>query len=603
MEHIITNILPSLPDKPGVYQFINNAGEIIYVGKAINLKKRVSSYFHKNHYENRKLFLLVKKIQDIKYIIVNSEQDALLLENNLIKELQPRYNFLLKDDKSFPWICIKNEVFPRIFSTRNVVKDGSLYYGPYTSASMVRTLLELIRQLFPIRTCALNLNQESISAGKHKICLEYHLGNCLGPCEGKFSLIEYNENIDRVKDILKGNLSQVSNYLHNLMRRFSEEFRFEEANVIKQKIEILEKFQSKSTIVNPAIQNVDVFSIYREEDLATINFLKVVDGAILLAHTVELDLKIDEENEELLAFAILELRNRFGSESKEIIIPFSIEFHIEGACFTIPKIGDKKKLLELSERNAKFYLLNIKKRKEEYEKEKPSLKVMEKMQKDLHLNELPVVIECFDNSNIQGTNPVAACVVFKNTKPFKSEYRHFNIKTVVGPDDFSSMEEIVYRRYSRMLDENKPLPQLIVVDGGKGQLSAAVNSLKKLDLYGKVGIIGIAKKLEEIYFPNDSLPVYLDKSSVTLRVIQQIRDEAHRFGIIFHRLKRSGKMIKSNLESIPGVGDKTIALLLKEFKSINGLKKAGNDALIKLVGTKKAGIIEEFLSNQEKKLN
>lgn len=596
MEYIVSHILPNLPDKPGVYQFLNASGEIIYVGKAVNLKKRVSSYFHKNHYDNRKLLLMVKKIQDIRYIIVNSEQDALLLENNLIKELQPRYNFLLKDDKSFPWICIKNEPFPRVFSTRNIVKDGSLYYGPYTSANMVRTLLELIRQLFPIRTCPLNLTEETISSGKFKICLEYHLGNCLAPCEGKISLASYNENIERVKDILKGKLSQVSSYLFNLMNRFSGEFRFEEANAIKNKIEILEKFQSKSTIVNPSIKNADVFSIYREGDVATVNYLKVIDGAILLAHTVEIDIKADETNEELLAFAILELRNRFGSESCEIIIPFPLEFHIDGVNFTIPRIGDKKKLLELSERNARFYLLNSKKRKEEFEKEKPAVKILERMQKDLHLNELPVVIECFDNSNIQGTNPVAACVVFKNGKPWKSEYRHFNVKTVIGPDDFSSMEEIVFRRYHRILEEKKDMPQLIVIDGGKGQLSAAVNSLRKLDLYGKVGIIGIAKKLEEIYFPGDSLPVYLDKTSVTLRIIQQIRDEAHRFGITFHRQKRSSSMIKSELESIPGVGEKTIAVLLKEFKSVNGIKNASRDSIVHLIGSRKADVIQAFLS-------
>lgn len=599
MEHIVSHILPNLPDRPGVYQFFNTDGEIIYVGKAINLKKRVSSYFHKNHYDNRKLFLLVKKISDIKYIVVNSEQDALLLENNLIKEYQPRYNFLLKDDKSFPWICIKNEPFPRVFSTRNVVKDGSQYFGPYTSAGMVRTLLELVRQLFPLRTCSHTLSPENISAGKYKICLEYHLGNCLGPCEGRLGLEDYSENIQNIKEILKGNLTKVSAYLRSLMNRFSEEFRFEEANTIKQKLDILEKFQSKSTIVNPAIKSADVFSIYRDENMATVNYLRIIDGAILLAHNIEFDLKLDETNEEILAFSILELRNRFNSDSREIIIPFPVEFPIAGAEFSIPRIGDKKKLLELSERNAKFYLLNLKKRKEEYEKERPSNKILERIQSDLHLNELPVNIECFDNSNIQGTNPVAACVVFKNAKPFKSEYRHFNVKTVIGPDDFSSMEEIVYRRYSRLLDENKPLPHLIVIDGGKGQLHAAVNSLKKLDIYGKMGIIGIAKRLEEIYFPGDTLPVYLDKTSVTLKIIQQIRDEAHRFGITFHRLKRSSGMIKSGLEQIPGIGEKTITVLLKNFKSINGLKKASSEEIVKMVGEKKYKLIADFLKEQQ----
>lgn len=591
--------MPNLPERPGVYQFFNAEGEVIYVGKAINLKKRVSSYFHKSHYDNRKLYLLVRKIQDIKYIVVNSEQDALLLENNLIKELQPRYNFLLKDDKSFPWICIKNESFPRVFSTRNIVKDGSQYFGPYTSAGMVRTLLELVRQLFPLRTCSHTLSSENIAAGKYKICLEYHLGNCLGPCEGLLDSEDYNENIQNIKDILKGNLTQVSSYLRGLMNRFSEEFRFEEANTVKQKLDILEKFQSKSTIVNPAIRSADVFSIYREEDMVTVNYLRIIDGAILLAHNIEFDLKFGESNDEILSVLILELRNRFNSDSHEIIIPFPLEFPIEGADFTIPRIGDKKKLLELSERNAKFYLLNLKKRKEEYEKERPNNKILERIQTDLHLNELPVSIECFDNSNIQGTNPVAACVVFKNAKPFKSEYRHFNIKTVVGPDDFSSMEEIVFRRYSRLLEENKTLPQLIVIDGGKGQLHAAVNSLKKLNIYGKMGIIGIAKRLEEIYFPGDTLPIYLDKTSVTLKVIQQIRDEAHRFGITFHRLKRSSGMIKSGLEEIAGIGEKTIAVLLRNFKSVSGLKKASKDEIVKIVGEKKYKLILDFLNKQD----
>ncbi len=597
MDSPISLILSNLPDKPGVYQFLDSTEEIIYIGKAINLKKRVSSYFHKNHADNRKLWLLVKKIVNINYIIVNSEQDALLLENNLIKRYQPRYNFLLKDDKTFPWICFKNEPFPRVFSTRNIVKDGSQYFGPYTSGMMVRTLLDLIRQLFPIRSCALNLSESQIRLKKYKICLEFHLGNCLGPCEGRMTSNDYLNNILRIKDILKGNLSHVTSYLKELMQNYSEEFKFEEANIVKNKIVILTKFQSKSTIVNPSIQNVDVFSIFKDGDLAAVNYLKVVDGAILMAHTVEINLKIDEDAEDILLFSILELRNRFISDSPELIVPYQFSTELPGVLFTCPKIGDKRKLLELSERNAKFFLLNLKKQRNQKYQEKPANKILERIQHDLHLNELPIFIECFDNSNIQGTNPVAACVVFKNAKPLKSEYRHFNIKTVEGPDDFSSMKEIVYRRYKRQLEESKPLPQLIIIDGGKGQLGVAVEVLRELNLFDKIAIIGIAKRLEEIYFPGDSLPIYLEKSSVTLRIIQQLRDEAHRFGINFHRNKRSNSMINSQLDSIPGVGEKTVSVLLNKYKSINGLKNSKFEDLIELIGEKKAIIIWNYISN------
>jgi excinuclease ABC subunit C len=595
MDNSILNILVNLPEEPGIYQFFNHNGDIIYVGKAKNLKKRVSSYFHQKHTENRKLYLLVRKIANIKFIIVDSEQDALLLENNLIKEHQPRYNFLLKDDKSFPWICIKNENFPRVFSTRNIIKDGSQYFGPYTSGSMVKTLLELIHKLFPIRTCTLNINFENVKNKKFKICLEYHLKNCKGPCEDLMTTAEYNDNLTHIKYILKGNIFQVLVYLKELMNNYSILYKFEEANIVKGKIELLEKFQSKSTIVNPSINNIDVFSIYREGDIAAVNYLKVIDGAVLIAHNIELNLKLDETDKEILLFSILELRQRFQSDSPELLVPFEIGYTIPGLILTIPKIGDKKKLLELSERNSKFYLLNLKKRKSEIVKENPINQILLKIKSDLRLNDIPVTIECFDNSNIQGTNPVAACVVFKNAKPYKSEYRHFNIKTVSGPDDFSSMEEVIYRRYKRSIDEKKRIPNLIIIDGGKGQLNAAMKSLQKLQLNGKVAIIGIAKKLEEIYFPGDSLPIYLDKTSVTLRVIQHIRNEAHRFGISFHRDKRSSTMIQSSLETLPGIGSKTIQILLNYYKALNALKHAEKTELCQLIGVKRANIILNFV--------
>jgi excinuclease ABC subunit C len=584
-------ILHSLPDKPGIYQYFNINKDIIYVGKAKNLKKRVSSYFNKINYENNKLRILVSKIADIRYIVVETESDALLLENNLIKKYKPRYNILLKDDKTFPWICIKNETFPRLFSTRRVLNDGSQYFGPYTSVVMVRTILNLIRQIYPLRTCALDLTNENIIADRFKVCLEYHLGNCKGPCIGLQSMDEYHLNIDHIKNILKGNISDVTNYLKDLMKQYSTDLKYEQAGLLKEKLDILQKYQSKSTIVNTDIDNVDVFSILDDHNSAYVNFLKVVKGAIIQAHTVELTKRLNESEEEMLLMAITEIRERFHSTSKEIVVPVVPEFTIPGVKFTVPKLGDKKKLLELSERNVKYYQLEKHRSIEAGNPKKHVDRILETMMKDLRLKELPVHIECFDNSNIQGSNPVASCVVFKNAKPAKRDYRHFNIKTVVGADDFASMEEIIYRRYKRLKEENASLPQLIVIDGGKGQLHAAMNSLDKLELYGSMAIIGIAKRLEEIYFPGDSVPIYLDKNSETLKLIQNLRNEAHRFGITFHRDKRSKGMTQSKLDEILGIGEKTKEKLLKEFKTVDQIRLATFEEIENVIGNSKAKLL------------
>ncbi len=593
-ESYLESIIRNLPHNPGVYQFFNNQDQIIYVGKARNLKKRVSSYFQKEH-EAGKTRIMVGKIHDIRYIVVETESDALLLENNLIKKYQPRYNILLKDDKTYPWICVKKEPFPRVFSTRNVVKDGSQYFGPYTSALMVRTLLELIRQLFQLRTCNLALSDSNIKAGKFKVCLEFHIGNCKAPCIGNQQADEYDQSILQIKDILKGNIHSVLSYLKDLMKTYAAEYKFEQAETVKQKIEILERFHGRSTIVNPSINNVDVFSLVEEDNMAAVNFLKVVNGSVIQAHTLELVKRIEETKEDMLSLAIIDIRERFSSVSPEILVSIPLDDTIPGASVMVPRIGDKRKLVELSERNAKYYLLERKKQISQQTPEARTEKLLEQIKADLHLPELPFHMECFDNSNIQGTNPVAACVVFKNAKPSKSDYRHFNIKTVEGPNDFASMEEIIFRRYKRMLDENQTLPQLIVIDGGKGQLGAALNSLEKLDLRGKVPIIGIAKKLEEIYFPGDSVPIYLDKQSQTLRVIQQMRDEAHRFGITFHRDKRSKAMAKTSLDNIQGLGPKTIEALYNKFGSLSGIKKATPEELIHVIGKKRYELLKSAI--------
>ncbi|MDG3583138.1 excinuclease ABC subunit UvrC [Galbibacter pacificus] len=578
--------LQTLPNNPGVYQFYNKDGKIIYVGKAKNLKKRVSSYFHKNH-EYGKTRVLVKKIETIKHIVVPTETDALLLENNLIKKYQPRYNVMLKDDKTYPWICIKNERFPRVFTTRNMIKDGSEYFGPYTSMKTVRILLDLIKGLYSLRTCNYDLSKEKIDAGKYKVCLEYHLGNCLGPCEGYQSLGEYDKQITAIREIIKGNFKDSLGDFKSQMKALAAEMRFEEAQQIKEKIDVLENYQAKSTVVNPKISNVDVFSIVSDESFGYVNFLQLSYGAIIRAHTVEIKKKLNESNEELLELAVTELRTRFNSQSKEIYVPFSINV-AEGIKVTIPKLGDKKRILELSERNAKLYRQERFKQIKIVDPERHVKRIMAQMKKDLRLSEDPRHIECFDNSNIQGTNPVAACVVFKDGKPSKKDYRHFNIKTVVGPDDFASMEEVVHRRYKRLLEEAEPLPQLIVIDGGKGQLSSALKSLDRLGLRGKIAIIGIAKRLEEIYYPGDSIPLYLDKKSETLKIIQQLRNEAHRFGITFHRNKRSKAAISSALENIDGIGKKTANDLLKTFKSVKRVKEASLEQIVLVVGKAKA---------------
>jgi len=586
------SILSLLPDKPGIYQFLDSAGTVIYVGKAKNLKKRVTSYFSKN--QSGKTIVLLRKAHDIRHIVVDNESDALLLENNLIKKHQPRYNILLKDDKTFPWICIKKEPFPRVFSTRNPIRDGSLYFGPYTSALMVKTLIVLIRQLYKLRTCSHSLTESNIAAGKFKVCLEYHIGNCKAPCIGLQQEGEYLESIQQIRDILKGNISTVIDHLKNLMARYSSELRFEEAQSMKDKIEILSRFRSRSTVVSNTIKNVDVFAFTQEADNAYVNYLKVIQGAVIQALTVELKIRIDEEKESILAFAITEIRQRLSSDSPEIIVPFKPDILISKIKYTVPQAGEKHKLLELAERNAIYYKLEQKKKRMEHSPQVRTGKNLEKLKNDLHMPDLPVHIECFDNSNIMGKNPVAACVVFRNARPSKNDYRHFNIKTVTGPDDFSSMEEIVFRRYKRMIDEKQSLPQLVIIDGGKGQLSSAIKSIDKLGLRQKITVIGIAKKLEEIYFPGDSIPIYLDKNSISLKIIQQLRNEAHRFGINFHRNKRSSEMIKSDLDRIQGIGPKTKEILLKHFGSVEKIRDSSPEELKKLIGSSKTAILTGY---------
>lgn len=595
----IKSILQTLPDKPGIYQYFDEKGNIIYIGKAKNLKKRVSSYFNKDTFEQGKTGVLVRKIADIRFMIVDTEMDALLLENNLIKKYQPRYNVMLKDDKTYPWICIKNEAFPRIFPTRHVLKDGSQYFGPYASVRMMNTLLELIRQLYQIRNCKLNLTESKIKTEKYKVCLEFHIKNCKGPCEGLQDEEDYRQTIQEITEIIKGNVSNVLKQLKNKMMSYAENLEFEKAQIIKEKMQHLENYKSKSTIVNPNIDNVDVFSIVTDENSGFVNYLKVIDGAIVQTHTIELKKKLDETPEELLTIAIVDLRQRFFSNSSEIIVPFPLEIELPKINLSVPQRGDKKQLLDLSERNAKFYKLDKQKQKDLVDPERHTKRILNQMMKDLRLNVLPEHIECFDNSNIQGTYPVSAMVVFKNAKPDKKEYRHFNIKTVEGPNDFASMEEVIYRRYHRLLEEEKDLPQLIVVDGGKGQLSSAIKSLEALGLRGKISIIGIAKKLEEIYYPDDSIPMYLDKKSETLKIIQQMRDEAHRFGITHHRSKRDKGTIKTVLTEIEGIGYSTAQALLRKFKSVKNIEKANEEDLQKIVGKAKTAILKAYFEKNK----
>ena len=584
--------LQTLPNQPGVYQYFDADDKLLYVGKAKDLKKRVSSYFTKTH-DYGKTRVLVKKIATIKHIVVETESDALLLENNLIKTHQPRYNVLLKDDKSYPWICIKNERFPRVFSTRRVIKDGSEYFGPYTSMKTVKTLLDLIKGLYQLRTCNFDLSKEKVAAHKYKVCLEYHLGNCNGPCEALETEAEYHQNIAAIKDILKGNFKASLGQFRQQMKQLAQEMAFEQAQRIKEKIDVLENYQAKSTIVNPKISNVDVFSIISDESYGYVNFLQLSYGSIIRSHTLEIKKKLDETDEELLQLAITEIRQRFHSQSKEVYVPFEVDLG-EDIKVSVPKLGDKKRILELSERNAKYYRMERFKQVKITDPDRHVNRIMSQMQSDLRLKVEPRHIECFDNSNIQGTNPVAACVVFKNGKPSKKDYRHFNIKTVVGPDDFASMEEVVYRRYKRLLDEGQLLPQLIIIDGGKGQLSSALKSLDALNLRHKIAIIGIAKRLEELFYPDDPIPLYLDKKSETLKVIQQLRNEAHRFGIEHHRNRRSKGALKTELELIPGIGEQSIVDLMTHFKTVKRISEATFEELETIVGTSRAQKIINF---------
>lgn len=587
-------IVANLPDLPGVYQYFNSEGKIIYVGKAKNLRKRVTSYFSKIH-DNRKTAILVKNIADIKHIVVDSEEDALLLENNLIKKYQPRYNVLLKDDKTYPWIVIRNEPFPRVMFTRNVIRDGSSYFGPYTSVPMVRTILDVIKRLYPLRSCSLNLSKGSLEKNKFRVCLEFQIGNCKGPCENLQREEEYQDGINQIKDILKGNLISVVAHLKGRMNQLAAEYKFEEAENIKNKILILENYKSKSTIVSSSITNVDIFAFDQDDTYAYVNFLKVINGAIIQAHTLEIKKRLDESKEDLLALGIIDIRQKFSLITKDIILPFPIDVVLKDVKMIIPQIGDKKKLLDLAERNVKFYKLDKNKQLSLKTPQTRRDRILEQLKNDLRLTELPIRIECFDNSNIQGAQPVAACVVFKDGKPSKRDYRHFNVKTVDGPDDFASMEEIIYRRYFRMINEKVDLPQLIVIDGGKGQLSSAVATLERLNIRGKIAVIGIAKRLEEIIYPDDPIPLYLDKNSETLRVLQYLRNEAHRFGIAFHRNRRSKEFIINELCQIPGIGEKTIELLMRRFKSVSRLKSSPVEEIVEVIGAKRAEKIFDYL--------
>jgi excinuclease ABC subunit C len=592
----IAAMLQRLPTKPGIYQFFDSEGTILYVGKAKNLKSRVSSYFNKNKYDSGKTRILAKKVDNITFLVVETEMDALLLENNLIKENQPKYNILLKDDKSFPSIVIKKERFPRIFPTRQLIKDGSEYFGPYASVKTMHKVLDLIRKLYPIRSCSYNLAEKHVDAGKYKICLEYHIGNCLGPCEGRISEAEYDQNVDAIRKIIKGQWDGPLKELKDKMKSAADDLHFEKAAEYKSKIELLQSFQARSTIVNPNIDKVDVFSIVSDNQASYVNYMKVNNGAIILGQTSVLKRKLGETDAEVLSYAIPELRRRYQSDSKEVYIPFELELEMEGVSFHAPQRGEKLRLIQLSERNAKFYMLDQQKQQDQVDPEASQNRILNTLKNDLKLKEMPRHIECFDNSNIQGTNPASACVVFKNAKPSKSDYRKFTIKTVAGPDDFASMEEVVFRRYRRLKEENEPYPQLIIIDGGKGQLSASLKALDRLELRGKIAIIGIAKKLEEIYFPGDSLPLYIDKRSESLKLIQQLRNEAHRFSLAHHRTKRSKEALKTELTDIPGVGDKTAQELLVKFKSVKNIKEATKKELEAVVNLKIAQAVWKYFN-------
>lgn len=592
----IKSILKALPEKAGVYQFFEENGSILYVGKAKVLKNRVTSYFNKNKYESIKTKLMVKKIRDIKYSVVETESDALLLEDSLIKKFKPRYNILLKDDKSYSSIVIKNEPFPRVLSTRQILNDGSTYFGPYTSGKSLYSILDLIKELYPLRTCTLNLSKANIQAKKFKVCLEYHLGNCLGPCVGKQREEDYQQGVQHIKRIIKGEYLEAVKNLKKDMLLLASEQKFEQAQQLKERIQTLENFQAKSTIVNTDIDNVEVFSIASDAQSIYANYMHIVRGSIVHVYTAEVVRQLDETDEEVLAFVIRSFRERMKSQAKSALIPFDIHEKIPGLELHVPQRGDKKKLVELSLKNANHFLLEARKRAAFLDPERNTQRILETMKKDLRLPELPVHIECFDNSNIQGTNPVSACVVFKNAKPSKSDYRIFNIQSVVGPDDFASMREAVYRRYARLIQEEQPLPQLLIIDGGKGQLSSAMESLDLLGLRGKIAVIGIAKRLEEIFFPGDSIPIYLDKRSESLKIIQHLRNEAHRYGLSKHRQRRSKGAIHSELENIAGVGKKTIEKLLQHFSSVVRIKAATQKEIEQVVGEKIAEKIKNYFT-------
>ena len=585
-----------MPSEPGVYRYYDKKGEILYVGKAKNLKNRVLSYFNKSQigYKTR---MMVSKIVRLETTVVNSEYDALLLENNLIKEYQPFYNILLKDDKSYPWICIKKEPFPRIFLTRNVIKDGSEYYGPYAKVKQAKTLIEVIKNIYKLRTCSLNLAPEKIKEGKYKVCLEYHIKNCAGPCEGLESEEEYAQKLNAIRGIIKGEFKAAREYLEAEMYNYAAKLEFENAQQSKEKLQILENYQTHTTIVSSNINDVDVFGIISDEAAAYVNYFKIKNGSIIQSYTTEIKKMLDETDEEILEEALIEIRNKFNSTSMEIFLPFHLNIEIPHVKLIVPKLGDKKRIVELSEKNAMEYRVEKLKQVQIVDPERHTNRIMAEMKKLLRLPEEPRHIEGFDNSNIQGTNPVSACVVFKDGKPSKADYRIFHVKTVEGPNDFATMEEVIYRRYSRLLDEGEPLPQLILIDGGKGQLSSAVKSLKLLGLYGKISIIGIAKRLEEIFFPEDPVPLYLDKKSETLKVLQRVRDESHRFGVKHHRTRRKNSTIKSELEEIPGVGEKTIQQLLSKLKSVKRIKEASLETLEEILGKSKAKAVWEHFNS------
>ncbi len=594
-------IAPTLPKDPGVYRFLGKDDTILYVGKAKNLKNRLSSYFGNKKHQHNKTKALIKNAERFEYTIVETEQDALLLECTLIKKFQPRYNVMLKDGKTYTYICIKKERFPRVFMTRSVIRDGSTYFGPYTSKYRIKIILDLIKSLFPLRTCNFHLSQANIDKGKFKVCLEYHIKNCMGPCEGREDQMPYDEKIAQIKNMLRGNFGAVKQHLKSVMQQHAENLEFEKAQILKEKLDAFIDYQGKSTVVSTSIRDLDVFYIATDEKKAYVNFLKVINGAIMNTHTLELTKNLDDDEQKLLAFAIHELRKKFNSITTEILLPYKVTLLEEDISITVPKIGDKKKLLELAEKNVKYFLLQQRKQEiNNIKKETSAERILKTMKEDLQMDKVPFHIECFDNSNMQGSFPVSSCVVFKNAKPSKKDYRHFNIKTVEGPNDFASMEEVVYRRYSRLIREAQPLPDLIIVDGGKGQLSATMKIIRQLDLENKITIIGIAKRLEEIFFPDDPIPLYINKKSETLKVIQQARNEAHRFAITFHRNQRSRHFTTTELTNIQGIGDKTAQKLLSHFGSVKKLKAALETEIIEVVGKVAAGKIKAYFKKQVK---